>query len=70
LNSALDGGEWSASLPGRLIPGAKPIMQWVGGWVGPKASLDTVDKKGGLPITVLPGTENPSSSLYLTLCTD
>jgi hypothetical protein len=26
LTSALDGGEWSASLPGRFIPGKEPPL--------------------------------------------
>jgi hypothetical protein len=34
LTSALDGGEWSASRPGRFTPreGA-PVTRWIGGWV-------------------------------------
>jgi hypothetical protein len=46
LTSALDGGEWSASRPGRFIPREKaPGTHWVGGWVGPKAILDLVLKR-------------------------
>jgi hypothetical protein len=33
LTSALDGGEWSASLPSRALP---PGTHWTGGWVGPR----------------------------------
>jgi hypothetical protein len=46
LSSALDGGEWSASHPGRFTPreGA-PDTLWIGGWVDPRASLDTVSKE-------------------------
>jgi len=46
LTSALDGGEWSASRPGRfsLREGA-PGTHWIGGWVGLKAGLDTVAKR-------------------------
>jgi hypothetical protein len=46
LTSALDGGEWSASCPGRFIPreGA-PGTHWIGGWVGPRAILDAVVKR-------------------------
>jgi hypothetical protein len=36
LTLALGGCEWSASLPGRFTPGTHLI----GGWVGPRASLD------------------------------
>jgi hypothetical protein len=46
LTSSLDGSGWSASRPGRFIPreGA-PATHWIGGWVGPRAGLDTVAKK-------------------------
>jgi hypothetical protein len=36
--SALDGGEWSASRPGRAFT---PGTHCTGGWVGPRAGLDT-----------------------------
>jgi hypothetical protein len=44
--SALDGGEWSASSPGRaLAPGERtPGTHCSGGWVGPRAGLDTEDR--------------------------
>jgi hypothetical protein len=44
--SALDGGEWSASRPGRAFtPGERtPGTHWTGGWVGPRAGLDTEDR--------------------------
>jgi hypothetical protein len=46
LTSALDGGEWSASRPGRFIPReTAPGTHWNGGWVGPRAILDAVVKK-------------------------
>jgi hypothetical protein len=46
LTLALDRGEWSASHPGHFTPeeGA-PSTHWIGGWVGPRASLDTVKKR-------------------------
>jgi hypothetical protein len=43
LTSALDGGEWSAWCPSHAFfnPGEKtPSTYWIGGWVGPRASLD------------------------------
>jgi hypothetical protein len=40
LTSALVGGEWSASRLGRFTPGT----HWIGGFVGPRASLDDVEK--------------------------
>jgi hypothetical protein len=44
--SALDGGEWSASRPGRVFtPGERtPGTHCTGGWVGPRAGLDTEDR--------------------------
>jgi hypothetical protein len=49
LTSALAAGERSASCPGRFTPGT----HWIGGWVGPRASLDDVEKK----FLTLPGLE-------------
>jgi hypothetical protein len=46
LTSALDGGEWPASLPGRFTPRERaPGTHCIGGWVGPRAILDTVVKR-------------------------
>jgi hypothetical protein len=37
LTSALVGGEWSASRPGRFTPGEiAPGTHWIGGWVDPE----------------------------------
>jgi hypothetical protein len=47
--STLVGEDWSASCPGRFIPGT----HWIGGWVGPKAGLDEVERKKILPLPVL-----------------
>jgi hypothetical protein len=41
LTSALVGGEWSASRPGRYTLGEKaPSTRWIGGGVGPRTGLD------------------------------
>jgi hypothetical protein len=46
LNSGVDGSEWSASRPGRFTPReTAPGAHWIGGWVGPRAVLDTVVKR-------------------------
>jgi hypothetical protein len=46
LTSAFDGGEWSASCPGRFIPRERaPGTHWIGDWVGPRAVLDAVGKR-------------------------
>jgi hypothetical protein len=60
LTSALVGGEWSASRPGRFT--------FIGSWLGPRTSLDDV-KKGkflnlpGLELGPL-GSPSRSQSLY------
>jgi hypothetical protein len=41
--SLIDGREWSAPRPGGLI--SREIPHCTGGWVGPTASLDAVEKK-------------------------
>jgi hypothetical protein len=46
LTSALDGGEWSVSRPGRFTPAERASgTHWIGGWVGPRAVLDAVVKR-------------------------
>jgi hypothetical protein len=43
FTSALDGGEWSASRPGRITPGKRtPGTHWIGGWMSTRAGLDMV----------------------------
>jgi hypothetical protein len=46
LTSALDGGEWSISRPGRFTPRERdPGTHWIGGWLGPRVVLDAVVKR-------------------------
>jgi hypothetical protein len=60
LTSALHGGKWSASRPGRFTPGeGDSVTHWIGGWVGPRASLDTGVEKN---LLLLPGIESRPSS--------
>jgi hypothetical protein len=43
LTSALDGGRWPASRPGRFTPKeTAPGTCWIGGWVDPRAILHAV----------------------------
>jgi hypothetical protein len=59
LTSALDGGDWSDSHPGRFTPRERaPGTHWIGDWVGPRRG----EEKDSQP---LPGLEPPSSSLGL-----
>jgi hypothetical protein len=50
LTSALAGGQWSISRPGRFTPG----VHWIGGWTDPRAGLDDLEKRKFL---ALPGLE-------------
>jgi hypothetical protein len=46
LTSALVEGEWSLLLlpPATLPPRKEPcIMEWIGGWVGPRAGLNNME---------------------------
>jgi hypothetical protein len=53
LTLALVGGEWSASRPCRFTTGKRaPGAYWIGGWVGPRACLNDVEKRKFL---TLPG---------------
>jgi hypothetical protein len=41
FTSALVGGEWSASRPGRFTPGERaPSTHWIGSWVDPRAGVN------------------------------
>jgi hypothetical protein len=72
--SALDGGEWSASCPGRFTPRERaPGTHWIGVWVGSSAVLNEVVKRK-IP-SPRPGTKlwNPnhpvrSPALYRLSC--
>jgi hypothetical protein len=66
LISALDGGEWSASRPGRFTPRERaPGTHWIGGWVGLRATLDAVVKrKFSIPNRVTPDHLARSPALY------
>jgi hypothetical protein len=46
LTSALVGGEWSPSRPGRFIPREKaPGNHWIGGWVDPRTFKRSVKEE-------------------------
>jgi hypothetical protein len=68
LTSALAGGEWSASRPGRFTPSERdPGTRWIGGWVGPSAGLDDVEKRKFLTLPELeprPLVVQPEGSRY------
>jgi hypothetical protein len=59
LTSALHGGKWSASRPGRFTPKENvPYIQRIGGWVGPGIGLETVVKRK-IPIIAPAVTQTP-----------
>jgi hypothetical protein len=63
LTSALAGGEWSASRPGRFTPREKaPGTHWIGDWVDPRAGLDDMDPTGTR--TPTPWSSSPVASHY------
>jgi hypothetical protein len=46
LTSAVDGGEWLVSCPGRFTPRERaPGIHCIGGWVGSRIGLDAVAKR-------------------------
>jgi hypothetical protein len=65
FNSALDGGEWSASQTGRFTPRERdPGTHWIGGSVGSRAGLDAV-VKGKVPSHHRQSkSDNPAVSRY------
>jgi hypothetical protein len=51
LTSALVGGEWLASRPGRFTPGERaPGTHCIGSSVGPKVGLDNMERRKILPL--------------------
>jgi hypothetical protein len=60
---ALDGSEWSASCPGCFTPRERaPGTHWIGGWVGPRASLNTVVMRNILSPTRTQTPDHPAHS--------
>jgi hypothetical protein len=50
FSSSLDGGEWSASRPGRFTSGERtPGIHWIGEWVDSRTGLDDVEEKNLAP---------------------
>jgi hypothetical protein len=66
--SALVGGEWSVSRPGRFTPGERAPGTHLIGWVDPRAGLDDVEKRKFLTLSGLElrffGHPTRSQSLY------
>jgi len=57
LTLVLDGGHWSGSRSGRFTHGKiTPDNHSIGGWVGPRAGLDVVEKRN---FTVPAGIRTP-----------
>ena len=62
LTPALIGGKRSASRLGRFTHGERaPATLWIGGWVGPRASLDILGKKRAIYYPA--GIQTPDPSL-------
>ena len=63
MTAALEGGEWSASRPGRTLPPGKTGTHFTGGWVGPRAGLD--GRKISSPPGFDPGQPGPYIYIYI-----
>jgi hypothetical protein len=60
LTLALDGGEWSDSCTSHFNPRERaPDTHWIVGWVGPRASLDAMEKE--------PKFKKPNNGYYIFL---
>jgi hypothetical protein len=68
MTTALEGGEGSASCPGRSIPPERLGTHCTGGWVGPRASLNRCGKSR-LPPEFDPRTVQPVASRYTDYAT-
>jgi hypothetical protein len=68
LTSAVVGGEWSASHPGRFTPGERAYgTHWIGGWLDPRAGLDDMEKRKFSPYRYSnsdPSVAHPVASRY------
>ena len=64
--SELDGGGWSMACPGQFTPKERPGTGCIGGWVGPRASLDGCGKSRPYQDS-MPG---PSSPLRVAIPTE
>jgi hypothetical protein len=68
LTLALGGRGWSVSLPGRFTFAERaPFLgiNWIGGWVGPRAGLNGVEKRKYCPCREFnPGRPARCPSLY------
>ena len=65
LTSALEGGEGSASRPGRTLPPGRPGTHCIGGWVGLRAGLDRCGKSRPHRDSI-PGPSSPQAVAILT----
>ena len=63
MTTALEGGEGSASRPGRCLPRERPGTHCTGGWVGPRAGLERCGKSRPPP-AFDPRTVQPVASYY------
>jgi hypothetical protein len=58
LTSALDGGGWSASYPGRFTPGERAPGTHLIGWMGPRACCREEKKLASVGIRTTPGVQH------------
>jgi hypothetical protein len=51
-------------IPHAYLQGKVPDINWIGGWMGPRAGLDAVEKRKSLATAWNPGRLARSPSLY------
>jgi hypothetical protein len=62
LTPVVDGGEWSASRPGRSIPReTAPRTHWIGDWIGPRAVPDAVVNRKIPSVYIFTRRNNPDT---------
>jgi hypothetical protein len=68
LSSELEEDEWSALRRGRFTPGERaPSTHWIGGWVGPTASMDVVKARKIPSLTNMEAVIHWASCLVLSI---
>jgi hypothetical protein len=61
MNMKLYGDDKAASRPDRFAPREISSTRWIGGWVGPTAGLDAVEKRDNITETYRHGSDMDST---------
>jgi len=66
LTLVLDGGKCSTSCPSPVTCGKEPQYPWIGGWVGPRDSLEVLKRKKSLVHAGIQKPDHPVHCLVIT----